>query len=71
MQPCHLYSNDGATTGGFLQSPEDMTNGPRTGQMIHHQKFRPLDMTDDGQAHWRKTRAVQDPPSLAIWPGSD
>jgi len=44
------YSNDGATTGGFLQSSEGVTNGPRTGQLIHRQKFHPLDMANNGQA---------------------
>jgi hypothetical protein len=54
LQPCHLHSNDGTTTGGFLQTPQGVTNGPGTGQLIHGQKFDPLDMADDGQAQGRQ-----------------
>ena len=53
LQPCHLHSNDGTTTGGFLQRPQGVANGPGTGQLIHRQKFHPLDMTHDGQAQGR------------------
>ena len=31
LQPCHLHSNDGTTTGRFLQGPQGVTNGPGTG----------------------------------------
>ena len=54
QQPCHLHSNDGATTSRFLQAPQGVTNGPGTGQLIHRQKFHPLDVADDGQAQWRQ-----------------
>ena len=54
LQPCHLHSNDSTTTGGFLQGPQGVTNGPGTGQLIHRQKFHPLDMADDGQAQGRQ-----------------
>ena len=47
LQPCHLHRNDGATTSRFLQGPQGVTNGPRTGQLIHRQKFHPLDMADN------------------------
>ena len=53
LQPCHLHSNDGTTTGGFLQGPQGVTNGPGLGQLINRQKFHPLDMADDGQAQRR------------------
>ena len=54
LQPCHLHSDDSTTTGGFLQSSQGVTNGPRTGQLIHRQKFHPLDMADNGQAQGRQ-----------------
>jgi len=54
QQPCHLHSNDGATTSRFLQAPQGVTNRPGTGQLIHRQKFHPLDVADDGQAQWRQ-----------------
>ena len=54
LQPCHLHSNDGTTTGGFLQRPQGVTNGPGTGQLIHREKFHPLNMTNDGQAQGRQ-----------------
>ena len=54
LQPCHLHSNDSTTTSRFLQGPQSMTNGPRTGQLIHRQKFHPLDMADYGQAQGRQ-----------------
>jgi hypothetical protein len=31
LQPCHLHSSDGTTTGGFLQGAQGVTNGPGTG----------------------------------------
>ena len=54
LQPCHLHRNDGTTTSRFLQGPQGVTNGPRTGQLIHRQKFHPLDMADNGQAQGRQ-----------------
>ena len=54
LQPCQLHRNDGTTTSRFLQGPQGMTNGPGTGQLIHRQKFHPLDMADDGQAQGRQ-----------------
>ena len=54
LQPCHLHSNDGTTTSRFLQAPLGMTNGPWTGQLIHSQKFHPLNMADYGQAQRRQ-----------------
>jgi len=47
-QPGHLHRNDSATASGFLQGPESMTNRSRAGQLIHRQKFHPLDMADHG-----------------------
>ena len=54
LQPRHLHCNDGTTTGGFLKGPQGVTNGPGTGQLVHRQKFHPLDMADDGQAQGRQ-----------------
>jgi sulfur relay (sulfurtransferase) complex TusBCD TusD component (DsrE family) len=39
LQPCHLHSSDGTTTGWFLQGPQGVSNRPGTGQLIHRQKF--------------------------------
>ena len=50
QQTCHLHGYDRATTSRFLQGPQGVTNGPRTGQLIHRQKFHPLDMANNGQA---------------------
>ena len=54
LQPCHLHSNNGTTTGRFLKAPQGMANGAGTGQLIHRQKFHPLDMADDSQAQRRQ-----------------
>ena len=54
LQPCHLHSNDGTTTSRFLKAPQGMANGAGTGQLIHRQKFHPLDMADNGQSQWRQ-----------------
>ena len=55
LQPCHLHSSDGTTTCGFLQGPQSVTDSTGTGQLIHRQKFHPLDMADDGQAQRRQS----------------
>ena len=54
LQACHLHSNDGTTTSRFLQAPQGMANGAGAGQLIHRQKFHPLDMADHGQAKRRQ-----------------
>jgi hypothetical protein len=54
LQPCHLHSSDGTTTGWFLQCPQGVSNAPGNGQLIHRQKFNPLNMPDDGQAQGRQ-----------------
>jgi hypothetical protein len=54
LQPCHLHSSDGTTTGWFLQGPQGVSNAPGNGQLIHRQKFNPLNMPDDGQAQGRQ-----------------
>jgi len=49
-QACDLDRNDRATARGFLQGPQGMTNRSRTRQLIHRQKFHPLDVADHGHA---------------------